>query len=97
MTPFQGVEAHFATARAADNRTWRSLASRLVGDQEIAGSNPAVLTGDKRAEVQMGARLLWEQEQRWLFAASAAGGSTPGCPTLNGSRGLVAQTRLITA
>ena len=96
MTPFQGVEAHFATARAADNRTWRSLASRLVGDQEIAGSNPAVLT-DIRAEVQMGARLLGEQEQRWLFAASAAGGSTPGCPTLNGSRGLVAQTRLITA
>ena len=96
MTPFQGVEAGSTPARAADNRTWRSLASRLVGDQEIAGSNPAVLT-DIRAEVQMGARLLWEQEQRWLFAASAAGGSTPGCPTLNGSRGLVAQTRLITA
>jgi hypothetical protein len=88
MTPFQGVEALFATARAADNRTWRSLASRLVGDQEIAGSNPAVLTGDKRAEVQMGARLLSEQE---------GSGSTPGCPTLQGSRGQVAQTRLITA
>ena len=87
MTPFQGVEAGSTPARAADNRTWRSLASRLVGDQEIAGSNPAVLT-DIRAEVQMGARLLWEQE---------GSGSTPGFPTLNGSRGLVAQTRLITA
>jgi hypothetical protein len=55
-----------------------------IRDFPDAGSNPAVLTGNKRAEVQMGARLLWEQEQRWLFAASAAGGSTPGCPTWNG-------------
>jgi hypothetical protein len=53
-----------------------------------AGSNPAVLTGNKRAEVQMEARLLREQE---------GSGSTPECPTLQGSRGLVAQTRLITA
>jgi hypothetical protein len=58
------------------------------GDQETAGSNPAVLTENKRAEVQMGARLLREQE---------GPGSTPGCPTWNGSRGLVAQTRLIPA
>ena len=45
--------------------------SRLVGGQEIAGSNPAVLIDD-RAEVQMEARLLWEQEGL---------GSTPRCPT----------------
>ena len=65
-------------------RTWRSLGSRLVGDQETAGSNPAVLTEkDKRAEVQMGARLLREQEPSWLFAVSAAGGSTPLLPDLN--------------
>ena len=54
-----------------------------------AGLVAAVLTEkDKRAEVQMGARLLREQE---------GSGSTPECPTLNGSRGLVAQTRLIPA
>ena len=57
--------------RAASIRTWRSLASRQVGDLEIAGSNPAVLTG-KRAKVQMGERLLREQEGL---------GSTPGRPT----------------
>ncbi len=45
----------------------------------------------------MGARLLREQELSWLFAASAAGGSTPLMPDSNGSRGLVVQTRLITA
>ena len=45
--------------------------SRLVGGQEIVGSNPTVLT-DNRAEVQMEARLLWEQEGL---------GSTPRCPT----------------
>ncbi len=41
--------------------------SRLVGGQEIAGSNPAVLT-DKtyRVEVQMEARLFWEQEPHLL-------------------------------
>ena len=43
----------------------------LPGGQENAGSNPAVLT-DIRVEVQMGARLLWEQEGL---------GSTPSCPT----------------
>ena len=63
-------------------RTWRSLGSRQVGDLEIAGSNPAVLTGNKRAEVQMVAHLLREQERCWLFAASAAGGSTPLVPDL---------------
>ena len=68
-------------------RTWRSLGSRQVGDLEIAGSNPAVLTGNKRAEVQMVAHLFRELE---------VPGSTPGCPTWRGSRGLVAQTRLIT-
>lgn len=31
----------------------------------------------------MGARLLREQEPNWLFAASAAGGSTPLMPDLN--------------
>ena len=51
-----------------------------------AGLVPTVLT-DNRAEVQMGARLLWEQE---------GFGSTPKRPTYHGSRGLVAQTRLIT-
>ncbi len=30
----------------------------------------------------MGARLLREQELSWLFAASAAGGSTPLMPDL---------------
>ena len=31
----------------------------------------------------MGARLLREQEPSWLFAVSAAGGSTPLLPDLN--------------
>ena len=46
-----------------------------LGGLEIAGSNPAVLTEgaqNNRAEVQMEARLLWEQEDL---------GSTPRCPT----------------
>ncbi len=43
----------------------------------------AVLTDNGRAEVQMGARLLREQELSWLFAASATGGSTPHMPDLN--------------
>ena len=42
----------------------------------------AVLTEHKRAEVQTGARLLREQELSWLFAAYAAGGSTPLMPDL---------------
>ena len=63
------------------------MASRLVGGQEIVGSNPTVLTDETfRAEVQMGARLFWEQEDL---------GSTPSCPTQQGSRGLVAQVVLI--
>ena len=47
-----------------------------------AGLVAAVLTDNRRAEVQMGARLLREQELSWLFAASAAGGSTPLMPDL---------------
>ncbi len=47
--------------------------SRLVGGQETAGSNRAVLINEiYRVEVQMEARLFWEQEGL---------GSTPGCPT----------------
>jgi hypothetical protein len=43
----------------------------------------AVLTDNRRAEVQTGARLLREQELCWLLSASAAGGSTPLLPDLN--------------
>ena len=52
--------------------------SRLAGGQETVCSNPTVLT-DNRAEVQMAARLLWEQEgfgstpKRPTFLARAAG------------------------
>ena len=47
-----------------------------------AGLVAAVLTENKRAEVQMVAHLLREQELCRLFAASAAGGSTPLMPDL---------------
>ena len=49
--------------------------SRQFGELEIVGSNPTVLTKctkQHRAEVQLGARLVWDQE---VF------GSTPRCPT----------------
>ena len=65
--------------------------SRQFGELEIVGSNPTVLTETTqkhRAEVQLGARLVWDQE---VF------GSTPRCPTQRkGRRGLVAHVRLIT-
>jgi len=42
-----------------------------------------------RAEVQIGARLLWEQEAVMLFSAPPRARSTPRCPTLrDGGRGL---------
>ena len=43
----------------------------------------AVLTENRREEVQVGARLLREEELSWLFAASAAGDSTPLMPDSN--------------
>ena len=68
---FQSAAEGSIPSLATDNRTWRSLVSRLAGSQEIVGSIPTVLT-DNRAEVQMEARLLWEQE---------GFGSTPKRPT----------------
>ena len=68
FNPQIGVRFPYGVLKTERSEAWLS---RLVGGQEIAGSNPAVLTGN-RAEVQMVARLLWEQEGL---------GSTPGCPT----------------
>ena len=69
---FQSAVEGSIPSRGTDkSRTWRSLVSRLAGGQEIVGSIPTVLTNN-RAEVQMGARLLWEQE---------GFGSTPKRPT----------------
>ena len=68
---FQSAVESSILSRGTDNRTWRSLVSRLAGGQEIVGSIPTVLT-NYRAEVQMEARLLWEQE---------GFGSTPKRPT----------------
>ena len=67
--------------RAADTSSERSEVwlSRQFGELEIVGSNPTVLTERTkrhRAEVQLGARLVWDQE---VF------GSTPRCPTFTSS------------
>ena len=68
-------------------RTWRSLVSHVVGGHEIVGSNPAVLTDNTGRGADGSTPAL------------GAGGSRfdSGVPDLNGSRGLVVQTRLITA
>ena len=68
FNPQIGVRLPYGVLKTERSEAWLS---RLLGGQEIAGSNPAVLTSN-RAEVQMVARLLWEQEGL---------GSTPRCPT----------------
>ena len=68
---FQSAVEGSIPSRGTDIRTWRSLVSRLAGGKKIVGSIPTVLTNN-RAEVQMEARLLWEQE---------GFGSTPKRPT----------------
>ena len=88
FNPQTGVRFPYGVLAKHESERGEAWLSRLVGGQEIVGSNPTVLT-DRRlwAQVQMGARLLWEQK---------VSGSTPECPTRSGSRGLVAQIRLIT-
>ncbi len=75
FNPQIGVRFPYGVLETERSEAWLS---RLVGGQErptlrvgARGSNPAVLTSN-RAEVQMVARLLWEQEDL---------GSTPSCPT----------------
>ena len=70
FTPQIGVRFPYGVLKTERSEAWLS---RLVGGQEIAGSNPAVLTDKTIGQrCQMVARLLWEQEGL---------GSTPGCPT----------------
>src|SRR5438270_9078064 len=72
-----GVQLPHGSLRS---RTWRSLVSRSPRRQ-IVGSNPTVLTNN-RAEVQMEARLLWEQEGPIRASMpDRCPGSTPKRPT----------------
>ena len=74
FNPLIGARFPYGLLRQLQSERREAWSSRLVGGQEIVGSNPAVLTDETiRAEVQMEARLFWEQEGL---------GSTPGCPTL---------------
>jgi hypothetical protein len=63
FNPQTGVRFPYGVFAKHESECGEAWLSRLVGGQEIVGSNPAVLTDEAiRAEVQMEARLFWEQE-----------------------------------
>ena len=68
---FQSAVEGSIPSRGTDKQNVAKPGIASAGGQEIVGSIPTVLT-DNRAEVQMEARLLWEQE---------GFGSTPKRPT----------------
>ena len=84
------------TTRSERGKAWLS---RVVGGHEIAGSNPAVLTD--RATRQSGRGADGSTPALGAGGSDSVFGSASDVfdsevPDLNGSRGLVAHTRLIT-
>jgi hypothetical protein len=66
---FDSLTGHSARIGSGRGKAWLI---RKLGGLEIAGSNPAALTGTDRDVGETGIRLLWEQE---------TAGSTPAIPT----------------
>ncbi len=88
-----GVRFPYGLLAKHESERGEAWISRLVGGQEIVGSNPTFLTDETfRAEVQMGARLFWEQEPRLREKRRF----DPELPDSNGSRGLVAPSLIDT-